>query len=292
MDCLGLYVDVENLQDIAKEAISGTFDRWPEEVRRPSLLRLYVRADNVGIWRMWAVDGYPSLDVEVIGVQHYAASGSKNSADIALALDAIADLLKGRTSYLAILSDDSDFATLFGKIAQEIPRADGGRLPFIWFKTDRPDTRSSILDEFLPAHYVTTVICAKQKTVTINAKPATQQKTATAKAKPPAPQKIATAETKHPPQTTDDQGLNVSFAETIIRHVPVGSFRHADCMKVVKEYLPEHPFAKLSSVNFGDHFVKTMGPILERYGVRVSIPNRRPRRYEMTAQAKQNFGVS
>jgi len=44
MGRVGLYVDVENLLDIAKEAIKDTFERWPEELPRPSILNLYVKA--------------------------------------------------------------------------------------------------------------------------------------------------------------------------------------------------------------------------------------------------------
>ena len=317
MDCLGLYVDVENLLDVAKEAITDTLARWPEELPRPSLLHLYVKADNAGVWRLWATDAFPSMDVKVTGVQHYSTDGSKNSADIALALDAIADLLRNRTSHVAILSDDSDFAILFGKIEQEIPKPDNGKLPFIWFQTDRPHTRSLMLNEFLPAYYVRTVICAKQKAVTTKTKPAAQKKTVAAKPKPTAQQKTdtvktktlaekktatktkpqtqkktAAAKTKSPVQTVADQGLNVSLAETIIRLVPVGPFEHAECMEIIKQHFPEHSFAKLNSANFGTHFVKTLWPILERYGVQVPNPNRRPRRYEMTAAAKQKVGAS
>ena len=145
MDYVGMYVDVENLTDVAMEAIIHVFEQWPEELPRPRMLRLYVRADQVELWRFWATERRLSPDIQVVGVQHYTLKGSKNSADIALALDAITDLLKGRTTYAAVLSDDSDFATLFIKITQEVPRLDGGKSPFIWFLTDRSDTRSPIL---------------------------------------------------------------------------------------------------------------------------------------------------
>jgi hypothetical protein len=318
MDNLRVYVDVENLLDVAKEAIMDTFARWPEELPRPSLLHLYVKADNVEVWRLWAADAYPGLDIKVTGVQHYTGNGSKNSADIALSLDAISDLLKSRTSHVAILSDDSDFAILFVKIAQEIPKLDNGNLPFIWFQTDREHTRSSILSEFLPPHYMRTVICAKQKTVTaktklpaqqktsnaknkqpdqqktatVKTKPPAQQKTATVKKKQPVQQKTATAKKKQPTQTAAEQGLNVSLAETIIKFVPVGAFGHTECMKLLKQHFPEHSLAKLDSVNFGSHFVKTLWPILARYGVRVPNPKRSPRQYEMTAEAKQKVEAS
>lgn len=330
MDSLGMYVDVENLLDVAKEAIADVIARWPEELPRPSLLHLYVKADNVGVWQLWATYKFPSMDIKVTGVQHYAIEGSKNSADIALALDAITDLLRSRTSHVAILSDDSDFAILFGKIEQEIPKPDNGKLPFIWFQTDRPHTRSSMLNEFLPAYYVRIVICAKQKTATAKpkqpaqktaadkpkppaqqktaatktkppaqkktvvnkTKPADQQKTATTKTKPATQKRTVATKTKPPAKTATDQGLNVSLAETIIRFVPMGSFEHIECMKLIKQHFPEHSLAKLDSAKFGTHFVKTLWPILEGYGVRVPNPNRRPRRYEMTAEAKQKVEAS
>jgi hypothetical protein len=286
-----MYVDVENLLDVDKEAIRDTFERWPEELPRPGLLHLYVKADNVGAWQLWATDAYPSLEIKVTGVQHYSLDGSKNSADIALALDAIVDLLKGRTSHVAILSDDSDFAILSGKIAQEIPKLGNGKLPFIWFQTDRPQTRSSMLNEFLPAHYMRTAICAKQKTATIKPKLSTQQKAVT-KAKPPTKEKTAVTKAKPSAPTADEQGLRESLVKTIIRLIPVGSFGSTDCMKLIKQHFSKHPLAKLDSANFGNHFVKTLWPILETYGVRVNNPNRRPRRYEMTAEAKQKVGDS
>jgi hypothetical protein len=318
MERLGLYVDVENLVDVAKEAITDTFARWPEELPRPCLLHLYVKADNVGVWRLWASDAFPSIEIKVTGVQHYSTDGSKNSADIALALDAISDLLSSRTSHVAILSDDSDFAILFSKIEQEVPKPDNGKLPFIWFQTDRLHTRSSMLNEFLPAYYVRTVICPKQeptttktklpaekkataakqklpsqqKTGMVKTKASTEQKIAATKTNPQAQRKNATATTKSLAQATDDQGLNESLAETIIRLVPIGPFEHAVCMEIIKQHFPEHSFTKFNSANFGTHFVKKLWPILERYGVRVPNPNRRPRRYEMTAEAKQKVGAS
>ena len=262
-DSAGLYVDVENLMDIAKEAITSAFEQWPKELPRPRILRLYVKADQVGLWRVWATHRFASLDIIVVGVQHYAVDTSKNSADIALALDAITDLLKGRTTYVAVLSDDSDFAILFGKITQEFPRLDNANFPFIWFMTDRVNTRSSILDEFLPASYVKTVVC-NQKERTASHK---QTRTTTA----------------------DDQSQNELIVQTILKQIPVGPFKSADCFKLIKQQFSEHPLAKLDSAKFGAQFVNTLWPILEQYGARVTNPKRGPRRYEMTEEARNQI---
>jgi len=266
VDCVGMYVDVENLTDVAMEAITRVFEQWPEELPRPSVLRLYVRADQVELWRFWAAEGRLSPDMQVVGVQHHTLKGSKNSADLALALDAITDLLKGRTTYAAVLSDDSDFATLFIKISREVPRLDGGKFPFIWFMTDRPNTRSHILDEFIPPNYVRTVVCSEKKGTTSHRK-----------SKPPAEHK----ETE-----------NVLIAQTIVKNIPVGTFKSTDCVKLIKQYFPKHPLAKLDSASFGTQFVKTLWPILEGYGVRVTNPNKRTRRYEMTEEAKSQGGAA
>ncbi len=265
MDSVGLYVDVENLMEVAKEAITRVFEQWPEELQRPSMLRLYVRADQVELWRFWAAERRLSPDIQVVGVQHHTLKGSKNSADLALALDAITDLLKSKTTYAAILSDDSDFATLFIKISREVPRH-RGKLPFIWFMTDRPNTRSPILDEFIPADYVRIVICSEKKS--------------------------AISHRKSKPPTEHKENQDVLIAQTIVKNIPIGNFKSTDCVKLIRQYFPKHSLAKLDSANFGTQFVKTLWPILEGYGVQVTNPNRRPRRYEMTEEAKRKGGAT
>src|SRR5271157_4660896 len=154
------YIDIENLQDIAKEAITAALDHWPEEFPRPAILKLYVKADQTELWKIWASHNISSIEVAIKGVQHYTFTGSKNSADIALALDAFADVLKGRTQHIAIMSDDSDFAGLFAVIKQETSFSENLKVPFKWFMTNRPDTRSQMLNDFFPAEYIQTVVCS------------------------------------------------------------------------------------------------------------------------------------
>ena len=132
-----LYVDIENLQDIAKEAITAALERWPEDFPRPAILKLYVKADQAELWKIWASHNLPSFEVDVKGIQHYTAFGSKNSADIAIALDAFADFVKGGTQHIAVMSDDSDFAVLFAAIKQEAGLTENSEVPFKWFMTSR-----------------------------------------------------------------------------------------------------------------------------------------------------------
>ena len=134
MATVGFYVDVENLQDIDKQVILSAFQEWPEGFPQPTALRLYVRADRTELWHIWATNMFPSLDIQVKGVQHYVLKGSKNSADISLALDALADILQVRVTHIAILSDDSDFATLFSKIRYELQEKENHSIPFLWFR--------------------------------------------------------------------------------------------------------------------------------------------------------------
>ncbi len=267
MESVGLYVDVENLLDIAKQAIQYTHEQWPEEFPQPNLLRLYVRADQTELWDIWATNKFPELDVMVKGVQHFTLKGSKNSADISIALDALADLLKGRITHVAILSDDSDFASLFAKIKQEAESGDSHKIPFIWFVTDRPDTRSPTLSDFLPPDYLHMISCADIKSAVLD---------------------------RDHGYDANESLLNEEeqIAENIIRHIPVGSFKSTDCMRMIAHYFPQHSLAKVESVTFGTQFSKIIWPILGKYGVRLIKQGKGSRKYEMTEVAKEKVGSS
>ena len=115
----GLYVDIENLQGNAQELIGSLIQDWPSEVPHLSRIVLYVRADLVTLWEMWALTLDTDREVEVKGIQHFSLQGAKNSADIALAVDAAIDFVRGRICYVAVFSDDSDFIALFTKVKSE-----------------------------------------------------------------------------------------------------------------------------------------------------------------------------
>ena len=90
----GLYVDVENLKADGRAMVQGLIENWSGKAPRPSRLSLYVRADQVDLWRLWAASRFTDLEVKVNGTQHFSLPSSKNSADIAIATNAIADLGK------------------------------------------------------------------------------------------------------------------------------------------------------------------------------------------------------
>ena len=116
----GIYVDVQNFQEIARELLCILISRWLDVMPEPSTLNLYVRADHQQLWRVWATYQFSDLEVTVKGVQHYSLAATKNAADMAIAVDAISDLLHERISHVAVVSDDSDFIALFAKLAEEI----------------------------------------------------------------------------------------------------------------------------------------------------------------------------
>ena len=76
----GLYIDVENLRSDGQRLIKALLDNWPSVAPTPSRLTLYVRADLVELWRLWATSRFQGVAVDVRGIQHFSTYSSKNSA--------------------------------------------------------------------------------------------------------------------------------------------------------------------------------------------------------------------
>ena len=154
----GIYADIQNLQDISREVLVVLIRRWPDGVPPPGKLNLYVRADHADLWRVWASHEFSDIEVVVKGVQHYTLSATKNAADMAIAVDAISDFNHDRVNHVAVVSDDSDFISLYAKLAEEVNGLDltysNGNIPFLWVFTDRMGTRSALLQEFFPDEYI------------------------------------------------------------------------------------------------------------------------------------------
>ena len=154
----GIYADIQNLQDISREILVVLIRRWPENVPPPGKLNLYVRADHADLWRVWASHEFSDIEVMVKGVQHYTLSATKNAADMAIAVDAISDFNHSRVNHVAVVSDDSDFISLYAKLAEEVNGFEAtysnGNIPFLWVFTDRMGTRSALLQEFFPHEYI------------------------------------------------------------------------------------------------------------------------------------------
>ena len=275
----GLYVDVDNLQNDAQELVGSLVEDWPPEVPELSKIVLYVRADLVALWEMWSLTLAPNAEVEVKGVQHFSMQGSKNSADIAIAVDAVTDLVRGRISHVAVFSDDSDFMALFAKVKAETKQARkaSNRAPFLWILTDRPGTKTPNIRQFFPPEYLHIVQMPSQS-----------------QPQPPQPSKTSTPQVVHsskpikapPPEelAPDEPITDELIAEAILKEVPVGTFKSADCHKVVKQRFPQSPAARQSGAAFGVYIANNIWPMLEARGV--ASASTKPRKYEMTQAAK------
>ena len=147
----GIYVDLENLQADGQAMLQNLVDNWPENIPQPSRLSLYTRADQVELWKLWATHRFSNLEVTVHGTQHFSASSSKNSADLAIVANAMADLILGRITHVVVFSDDSDFISLYAAIRDEpgIPHT-GGKVPFLWVVTDREGLLSTTVKKSPP----------------------------------------------------------------------------------------------------------------------------------------------
>ena len=269
----GIYVDVENLQGIkeTQDFIKSLLKTWPETAPAPSCLNLYVRADQTLLWDMWAKSQFPSLIIAAKGIQHFSNNQAKNSADIAMAIDAISDILLGRISYVAVVSDDSDFISLYAKLRDEQGRIGyaPGNVPFLWVLTDRSKTRSSTIKDYFPNEHIHVVSFSSRAS--------------------PVSEKIEANIPKEAPTAKKNTGsLLEDMAQAIIDQIPIGKFKSTDGQRVIKSRWPDHELATCSEQNFGVEFRKDLWPVLEKHGASEPNSNKQPRRYEMTQAAKDS----
>ena len=268
----GLYVDVENLQSDGQAMIEGLMEDWPAAAPAPSRLCLYVRADLVELWRGWATNRFRDLVVVVSGTQHFSLSSSKNSADIAIATNAITDLVLGRVAHVVVLSDDSDFMSLYVSIREE-PQCSrhGDTVPFLWVVSDREGTVSATIRQFFPPaqlHVISASQGPPKKVVASTSKGAKVTET-----------RLAAA--------TDSW---TEIAKAVLEEIPVGTFKSTDCRAAIKKRFPQHPFANAAGPSFGSDFKNNVWPILESRGVKIKNPGKNPVQYEMTPEAKSALG--
>ena len=148
----GLYVDVENLHADGQVLIQRLIEDWPDQVPALWRLTLYVKADQVELWRLWAISRFAGLEVVVNGTQHFSMSATKNSADIAIATNAMADLVLRRVfprrGFSATTATSFPFTSPSG--TNRPFRRRSGRSPFLWVVTDRESSVSSTVKPVLP----------------------------------------------------------------------------------------------------------------------------------------------
>ena len=283
----GIYADVQNLQEISRDVLITLVKRWPDDMPKPTRLNLYVRADHQHLWRVWATHQFNEMTVSVTGVQHYSLSATKNAADLAIAVDAMSDLLHKSISHVAVVSDDSDFIALFAKLGEEAERDpdSNGRVPFLWVFTDRMDTKSMLLEEFFPRDYIHVVDLSKP----LNEEPESEDESQSGDqngSNPGEDEKDEPAPVAERPEPMSRADLSEQIALQLIREMPVGKFKSTDCQMTIHTKFPAHPLAKADGPAFGQLFRRDILPLLQRRGVR-ELGNQRPRQYEMTHEAKR-----
>ncbi len=273
----GLYVDLENLQghDFAQRFLVSLTQNWPSDIPPLGIVRLYARADTQVLWEMWSDSQFADVGVAVKGVQHFSKNASKNSADIALALDAVCDLMTDSVQHIVVVSDDSDFAALFGKVRELRlgSRAYSAKTPFLWIMTNREHMRSKVVEAFSPNVYV------RKMDVEIGEPPAADGGGDTQFNATELVQSVLRYSANGIP-TSDE------IARAIIQDIDIGSFKSTDCQPIISGRWPGCEWEYMDGPQFGQRFITDILPTLKRYGVSDPYPNTKPRRYVMTRNAK------
>ena len=185
---------------------------------------------------------------------------------MAIVAHAMADLALRRVTHVAVLSDDSDFISLYTAIRDEpcIPHPEG-RVPFLWVVTGRNGPLSANVRRFFPPEAIH--VAATGDVINENhPEPGLP---------PPAPH-----------ERQSDTWENI--AQTLLRTIPPGPFKSAECQPIIQEHWPHHPIAKTVGGAFGNEFKSNIWPILERHGVKIGNPGKKPVRYEMPDRPKED----
>ena len=289
----GIYADIQNLQEIARDVLSSLIRNWPDQMPPPSRLNLYVRADHAHLWRVWATEAFSPVEVTVKGVQHYSLAATKNAADMAIAVDAISDFNHERVSHVAVVSDDSDFISLYAKLAEEVravnPQTAADPVPFLWVLTDRIDTKSTLLQQFFPEKYVHIV---DRFLPLVDDGPDANDGDADPEDDGAGSRPAAGGESTNGQRARAKVQRNISVTERIalqlIRDMPVGKFKSTDCQQIIRTNFPGHQLSAADGPAFGIIFRREVLPFMEKRGVQ-EIGDKKPRQYEMTHEAKRSL---
>ena len=279
-----IYVDTENLRDsdYAQHTVARIIADWPSDHPAVNGLSLYVRADKEALWRLWAEAEYPTLRVRVRGVQHFTNNKAKNSADLAITADAIADLITGQASAVAVVSNDSDFGALFVKVREIARDAGADGVPFLWITAPDAGGLSAEIEQFIPARFRWDL--AAESAAPSSSTPAPASKT-------PAPQPAGQpAKPARPDTNAAPDAGNETVAEELIRRLPIGKFKVAEARQVVKDRWPKHQAAG-DTARMGQFLLNEIWPILQKRGVLMTRKSS-PRTYEITQAAKDSIAKS
>ena len=290
----GLYVDTENLQGYARPFIKSLLSDWDLGMPAPDALYLYVRADQQVMWEMWALSEFPAISVNVKGVQHTSAQ-SKNSADIALSLDAVSDFVLGKAQRVVVVSDDSDFAALFAKMRelqaalpdkpQSNPQTNSQDTPFMWVMTDRDGTKSSALMDFCPNNFIRVWKMRREQAPEMTPETAHVNGNASGSANGSAYNALGLV-THASVNGASNNPSNQEIARAIINGLPTGTFKSTDCQSIIAKHWPTHEFASQDGARFGIWFSASIFPELKEFGVYEPDPSAKPKKFLMPSDAK------
>ena len=276
-----IYVDTENLRDSdhAQNIVAQIIADWPGPLPLGGL-SLYVRADKIAVWEMWAESSYPDLRVRVRGIQHFSNHKAKNSADLAITADAVADLVTGQAAAVAVVSNDSDFGALFVKIKEMARSAGLEHTPFLWITSPDAGALSPEMERFIPDAMrwdLSSTLAAPAADV---AQPEPQ----------PLPKPVHPAALPPASAVSKSDADNEAIAEELIRRLNVGKFKVTDAHDVFRSQWPKHP-AATGPAQFGTFLLKEIWPILQKRGVLMTRKSS-PRTYEITPAAKDFIAKS
>lgn len=292
-----IYVDIENLTppagddgvEFAQYLITHIVSDWPAEHPPIGLLALYVPADKISQWRTWASalllqqqpqerDGNEQLSwresvsvmgqerLRVRGVQHFSRNGSKNSADLAIVLDAMDDLmLAQRIDFAAVLSNDSDFHALFDKMF-EIVTGRGhsiSKVPLLWIVAPNGNNLSPEIKRFLPPQFVWDLSEDSSSDDTIS--------------------QIASHHHEIERRTNngnighlEDTGMGTpenDLAVLIVQEFAgKGEFKSSAAHDIAKQFFSSLPQVNCDSPQFGMYLGDVLWPLIAEYGGRKSKP--------------------
>ena len=279
-----LYVDTENLGDPnqARQVVASVVADWPGDRPPLGMVSLYVRADKAEMWRLWSESAFPALSIRVRGVQHFSANNSKNSADLAITADAVADLMAGMAHDVAVVSNDSDFGALFVKVRELAHEANAESVPFLWITAPDGGAFSAEIAEFIPETFRWDLSAALPTPANAGPAPAPV-------AAGPAPKNLPEASrpalTAAPPTASNPSSQ--AIAEELVRRLPVGKFKVAEALVAFQDRWPRHP-AATGPAQFGTFLLKEVWPFLQKRGVLMARKTS-PRAYEITQAAKDSL---
>ena len=275
-----IYADVENLGNSAQETICKAVDHLANDSTLPRIgsLSLYVPADKSELWQIWAESEWPGVKVRTRGIQHFTnGQKSKNSADLAIVADAVEDFALGKTDFISVISNDSDFGALFVKIREMSNKRGIRPIPFLWITPSTGGPLSQEISRFIPDRFRIDLTNAPDSKVPASL-PSAKFNTA---------QNESSQTSKRTP--TGNLSENERIAHTLIRHLPEGKFRASDAQKALKKHAPSLSVPS-DQVKFSQFLLDEVSPILERLGVEVSRKPKTPKRYEITKRAKDSIG--